>query len=105
MANKKISKSTAKKLSTKKQAENLANAQLQAKFGETIESAEKIVEERKKEERNINEFRKSSRLDWEERYPGITEQDSTAIRKPNCHPVRIVVSTIWEVCRSDLLVA
>ena len=69
MANKKKSKSTVKKQPTKKQAENLADAQLQAKFGETSESADKIVEERKKDK-----SKKSSRLDWEERYPGITEQ-------------------------------
>jgi len=49
MVNKKKSKQTVRKQSTQQQADNLAEAQLQAMFGETIESAEKIIEEKKEE--------------------------------------------------------
>lgn len=52
MANKK-SKQTGKRPSTQRQADNLAEAKLLAKFGETIKSTEKIIEENKEKDQPV----------------------------------------------------
>jgi len=71
MAGKKKRKPTVKKPPTKKQAVNLAESQLLAKFGETIKSSEKIIAESNKEEQVSDD---NPRKTSEDNYPGVTKQ-------------------------------